>query len=178
MLEVQATSFSEASQKNITAILEFGLQCSEVNSTRTCAERYYPTEKVRYPENGSAICPDYFRWIYEDLSPWRQTGISREMVEQAAEKGDFRLVIVAGKAYVQKYRNGFQTRIPFTLWGFLQLLRRYPGEIPDLELVFECGDWPVIPKTNDAAAPPPVFRYCGDGSSANIVFPDWSFWGW
>ncbi|KAM0898250.1 hypothetical protein ACQ4PT_022023 [Festuca glaucescens] len=25
---------------------------------------------------------------------------------------------------------------------------------------------------------PPLFRYCGDDRTLNIVFPDWSFWGW
>lgn len=25
---------------------------------------------------------------------------------------------------------------------------------------------------------PPLFRYCGDDRTLDIVFPDWSFWGW
>jgi hypothetical protein len=120
--------------------------------------------------------------IYEDLRPWARTGITREMVERANRTANFRLVIVKGRAYVEKYQRAFQTRDVFTLWGILQLLRRYPGQVPDLELMFDCVDWPVI-KTRDsqgpnASDPPPLFRYCGDDDSLDIVFPDWSFWGW
>jgi len=120
--------------------------------------------------------------IYEDLRPWARTGITREMVERANRTANFRLVIVKGRAYVEKYQRAFQTRDVFTLWGILQLLRRYPGQVPDLELMFDCVDWPVI-NTRDsqgpnASDPPPLFRYCGDDDSLDIVFPDWSFWGW
>ncbi|KAL8124550.1 hypothetical protein AgCh_012268 [Apium graveolens] len=30
----------------------------------------------------------------------------------------------------------------------------------------------------NATAPPPLVRYCADDSTLDIVFPDWSFWGW
>ncbi|KAK6155715.1 hypothetical protein DH2020_009963 [Rehmannia glutinosa] len=80
------------------------------------------------------------------------------------------------------YEKSFQTRDVFTLWGILQLLRRYPGKVPDLDLMFDCVDWPVI-KASDyqgphAPKPPPLFRYCGDDQTLDIVFPDWSYWGW
>ncbi|RVW30647.1 hypothetical protein CK203_101275 [Vitis vinifera] len=48
-------------------------------------------------------CPEYFRWIHEDLRPWKSTGISRFAVESAEGDADFRLVIVNGKAYVEHY---------------------------------------------------------------------------
>ncbi|KAJ0892859.1 putative glycosyl transferase CAP10 domain-containing protein [Helianthus annuus] len=31
---------------------------------------------------------------------------------------------------------------------------------------------------NSAVVPSPLFGYCGDDDSFDIVFPDWSFWGW
>lgn len=85
---------------------------------------------------------------------------------------------------METYEKAFQTRDVFTLWGILQLLRKYPGMVPDLELMFDCVDWPVISaekyfsgRTNDLD-PPPLFRYCGNNETLDIVFPDWSFWGW
>ncbi|KAL8090523.1 hypothetical protein AgCh_039828 [Apium graveolens] len=30
----------------------------------------------------------------------------------------------------------------------------------------------------NATAPPPLVRYCADDSTLEIIFPDWSFWGW
>ncbi|KAF2297800.1 hypothetical protein GH714_003157 [Hevea brasiliensis] len=70
----------------------------------------------------------------------------------------------------------------FTVWGILQLLRRYPGRLPDMELMFDCDDKPVVRSSDysgpNSTGPPPLFRYCGDRWTMDVVFPDWSFWGW
>ncbi|KAL3524276.1 hypothetical protein ACH5RR_017110 [Cinchona calisaya] len=165
---------------------QFPLNCSNVNITKTCPLNYYPSKypPTNFNQNPPPNCPDYFRWIHEDLWPWRETGITVEMVEaaKAMNSAVFRLVIVNGTAYMETYRRSFQTRDIFSQWGILQLLRRYPGQVPDLDLIFTCGDRPSVvkefyPKPN-AKAPPPVFSYDGDDSTFDIVFPDWSFWGW
>ncbi|KAK4839518.1 hypothetical protein QYF36_022503 [Acer negundo] len=159
------------------------LNCNALNHTGTCPGDY-PTTPENYTENrpSPATCPDYFRWIHEDLRPWAHTGITREAIERAKRTANFRLVIVNGKAYVETFQKSFQTRDVFTLWGILQLLRRYPGELPDLEMMFDCVDWPVIISRDysgpDSPVPPPLFRYCGNDDSLDLVFPDWSFWGW
>ncbi|KAH6812107.1 O-glucosyltransferase rumi-like protein [Perilla frutescens var. frutescens] len=105
------------------------------------------------------------------------------MVAEAGRKATFRLTILDGKMYVQNFRESYQSRALFTLWGFAQLMRRYGGELPDLELMFECGDRPVIQAeqyngTGAGWVPPPLFKYCSDNQSYDIVFPDWTFWGW
>ncbi|CAN6461739.1 unnamed protein product [Victoria cruziana] len=127
-------------------------------------------------------CPSYFRWIHEDLRHWNQNGITRKMVESGKKLANFRLVIVRGMVYVETYRKSFQTRDLFTIWGVLQLLRWYPGRIPDLDLMFNGGDAPRVLVKNyrphKQLVPPPVFHYCADEASREIVFPDWSFWGW
>ncbi|ONI07048.1 hypothetical protein PRUPE_5G097300 [Prunus persica] len=168
-------------------VIEFPLNCSigsNINQTQTCPTSY-PTTFGNLDDlepSSSPICPDYFRFIHQDLMPWKATGITRDMVERAKETAHFRLVIVKGKAYVEKYKKSIQTRDVFTIWGILQLLRRYPGRLPDLELMFDCDDKPVI-RSRDFRGPnstqvPPLFRYCGDRWTKDIVFPDWSFWGW
>lgn len=149
---------------------------------QTCPRTYPSKHNPTNPNHPSNLtCPSYFRWIHEDLRPWRETGITRDMVERARRTAHFRLVIVDGKAYLEKYRQSIQTRDMFTLWGILQLLRLYPGRLPDLEIMFDCDDRPVV-RSKDFrgpnAGPPPVFRYCADEGSLDIVFPDWSFWGW
>ncbi|GKA51850.1 O-glucosyltransferase Rumi [Tanacetum coccineum] len=158
---------------------ESGLKCLDGPKTSTCPENYYP-KKFKYIYQGQrpapGMCPEYFRWIYEDLRPWAATGITLEMVERANRTANFRLVIIDGRAYVEVYEKGFQTRDTMTLWGILQLLRRFPGRIPDLDLMFDCVDWPVIQP--DGNPPPPLFRFCGDNNTLDIVFPDWTFWGW
>ncbi|KAH9647103.1 CAP10 domain-containing protein [Citrus sinensis] len=163
---------------------EYPLKCTDGNNTKTCPGTY-PTSYTPEEDHDSPLaptCPDYFRWIHEDLRPWARTGITREMVERANETANFRLVIVKGRAYVKRNIKAFQSRDTFTLWGILQLLRRYPGKIPDLDLMFDCVDWPILLKSNysvpGAPAPPPLFRYCANDQTFDIVFPDWSFWGW
>lgn len=161
--------------------LEIPLNCTAYNVTRSCPSNYPPSYDPdrRLPD---ATCPGYFRWIHEDLRPWSRTGISRDVLERARATANFRLTIIDGRAYVETYQKSFQTRDVFTLWGILQLLRRYPGRVPDLELMFDCVDWPVIPSRlytrPNATSPPPLFRYCGNDATLDVVFPDWSFWGW
>ncbi|XP_027348989.1 O-glucosyltransferase rumi-like [Abrus precatorius] len=151
--------------------------------TSTCPKDYYLTTFEQDQDSSAAsTCPEHFKWIHEDLKPWKSTGITREMVERGENISQFRLVIIQGKAYLEKYEGSFQTRDLFTIWGILQLLRLYPGRIPDLELLFATGDVTVVQKQNfqgsQPMSPPPVFHYCGQKNAYDIVFPDWSFWGW
>ncbi|KAL5565614.1 hypothetical protein UlMin_028778 [Ulmus minor] len=160
-------------------ISEFPLSCTEENITQTCPRTYPTSHNPSRPSN--LTCPSYFRWIHEDLGHWKVTGITREMVEKARKTADFRLVILEGKAYIETYKQSYETRDVFSQWGILQLLRLYPGKLPDLELMFECGDSPVVESSDfldPNSGPPPLFRYCGNESSLDIVFPDWTFWGW
>lgn len=159
--------------------IETPLNCSAYNLTNTCPTNQHAQANPSRP--WTATCPDYFRWIHEDLRPWAHTGITRDMVEKAKATANFKLIILDGKAYLETYEKSFQTRDVFTLWGILQLLRRYPGMVPDLEMMFDCVDWPVVladTYNGPNAGPPPLFRYCGNDATLDIVFPDWSFWGW
>ncbi|KAL1319358.1 hypothetical protein HN51_071649 [Arachis hypogaea] len=165
--------------------IEIPLNCTAYNLNKTCPnhEEIPADNQDRLP---SSTCPDYFRWIHEDLRPWAHTGITKEMVDKARKTANFKLVILKGKAYLETYGKAFQTRDVFTKWGILQLLRRYPGMLPDMEFMFDCVDWPVIlaeryggSNSNNASnVPPPLFRYCANDATLDIVFPDWSFWGW
>ncbi|KAF8108545.1 hypothetical protein N665_0108s0079 [Sinapis alba] len=167
-------------------ITKIPLSCTLVNNntTQTCPSNY-PT-KFEPTISSTETCPDYFRWIQQDLKVWQETGITRETLERAKPNAHFRLVIKSGRLYVDKYDKAYQTRDVFTIWGILQLLRMYPGQVPDLELLFLCHDRPGIWKRdfrqdnqdNGTWPPPPLFHYCGHRDAYDIVFPDWSFWGW
>uniref|UniRef100_F6I5Z6 Glycosyl transferase CAP10 domain-containing protein n=1 Tax=Vitis vinifera TaxID=29760 RepID=F6I5Z6_VITVI len=76
-------------------------------------------------------CPEYFRWIHEDLRPWKSTGISRFAVESAEGDADFRLVIVNGKAYVEQYRN-------YTLTGDQNWEKESNGGFKNSNLAYKC----------------------------------------
>lgn len=128
-------------------------------------------------------CPDYFRFIHHDLAPWKASKISKQLLDTARthiqNEASFTVVIKAGRLYVDPIGNCFQTRAVFSIWGLFQLIKLYPGLVPDVELVFGCGDKPVISRVNyTRSLPPPVFRYCTTTDDFDIPFPDWSFWGW
>ncbi|RWV87086.1 hypothetical protein BHE74_00043119, partial [Ensete ventricosum] len=156
--------------------------------TLTCSNQTSPTCK-RSSNMVSALslttsqqsptCPEYFRWIHEDLRPWKSTGITKEMVEGAQKLATFRLVVLDGRVYVEEYFGRSMTRNVFTLWGVLQLVNRYPGRVPDLDLMFNCMDQPSVRSAEYSSLTlPPVFHYCKDDQTSDILFPDWSFWGW
>ncbi|VAH25713.1 unnamed protein product [Triticum turgidum subsp. durum] len=162
---------------NISQTLSLAL-----SSNATCAS-VSETQLVPPTTAANSSCPAYFRFIHEDLHPWRAAGgITRTMLDRARTTANFRLVILHGLAYIERIAPAFQTRDLFTIWGILQLLRRYPGRIPDLDLMFDCVDWPVVHadeyQGENATILPPLFRYCGNNETLDIVFPDWSFWGW
>ncbi|CDY48931.1 BnaA09g39060D [Brassica napus] len=176
------TNKSATTTTNIPKIIiKIPLNCTLLNNntTQTCPSNY-PT-KFEPAISSSETCPDYFRWIHRDLKVWQKTGITRDTLEKARPHAHFRVVIKSGRLYVHQYEKAFQTRDVFTIWGILQLLRMYPGQIPDLELLFLCHDKPAIWKRDfkkDTWPPPPLFHYCGHRDAYDIVFPDWSFWGW
>ncbi|XP_059654226.1 uncharacterized protein LOC132300938 [Cornus florida] len=160
--------------------IKYPIICASPNTSQMCPSTYPTTYEVE--DSSAESCPEYFQWIHEDLKPWRNTGITRAMLERSKTIADIRIVIVNGTVYIEKYREVYETRDVFTVWGVLQLLRLYPGKIPDLDLMFQCNDKPNIKKNDyrgvNATKTPPLFHYCGDESTLDIVFPDWSFWGW
>ncbi|CAM6106088.1 unnamed protein product [Calypogeia fissa] len=121
-------------------------------------------------------CPSYFQFIHKDLEPWKETGITVEMVEAAKRTGIFRIVILDSKLYMERYDSCFQTRAVFTVFGLLLFLEKFKGQVPDVEFVFTCGDVPRIPKRLGVAAV--NFAYDSNHEHYDIPFPDWTFWGW
>lgn len=151
------------------------LQCSYL----TCR---YAAEALggarRRTGGGREECPKFFRAIHRDLAPWSESRISKAHVAAAQRYAAFRVVIVEGKVFVDWYYACVQSRAMFTLWGLLQLMRRYPGMVPDVDMMFDCMDKPSVNRTEHQAMPLPLFRYCTTKEHFDIPFPDWSFWGW
>ncbi|KAK9059566.1 hypothetical protein SSX86_020270 [Deinandra increscens subsp. villosa] len=131
---------------------------------------------TREPEK----CPDFYSSIHSDLEPWSNTNtrISYASLMEAKKFASLRVVIIGGKLYVDYYYDCVQSRALFTVWGILQLLKRYPGSIPDVDLMFDCMDRPIVSKRDHSDMPLPIFRYCTTPNHFDIPFPDWSFWGW
>ncbi|KAK8697783.1 hypothetical protein V6N13_113920 [Hibiscus sabdariffa] len=163
------------------------IQCSYLTCRYTSTDGgAQPSEKNLENRRGLASthtlpkCPNVFKFIYRDLEPWLNTRISIDHITQAKEHAAFRIVIVEGKLFVDLYYACVQSRMMFTLWGILQLLKKYPGMVPDVDIMFDCMDKPSIERNRigNGSLPLPLFRYCTTEAHLDIPFPDWSFWGW
>ncbi|KAK6927119.1 Glycosyl transferase CAP10 domain [Dillenia turbinata] len=128
--------------------------------------------------NNDTQCPEFYRWIHRDLEPWSKSKIQLTHLMEAQKRAAFRVTIVGGRLYVDLYFACVQSRQMFTIWGIFQLLRRYPGMIPDVDIMFDCMDKPSISRSEHQSMPLPLFRYCTTPQHFDIPFPDWSFWGW
>ncbi|XP_011080692.1 O-glucosyltransferase rumi homolog [Sesamum indicum] len=155
------------------------IRCTYLTCGQTSASNSsYPDHSRQSEDDQPMDCPEPFGYIQRDLEPWVESKISMFHIIEAQKYAAFRVVIIGGKLYVDFYYACVQSRAMFTVWGILQLLRRYPGKIPDLDLMFDCMDKPTINRTEHASMPLPLFRYCTTPEHMDIPFPDWSFWGW
>ncbi|KAK9153508.1 hypothetical protein Sjap_000988 [Stephania japonica] len=157
------------------------IQCSYLTCLRSLSPSPTHPSSPRIIRNSTASCPQFFSWIHRDLQPWARRGVSLADLAEAQKLAAFRLVIVGGRLYADFYFDCVQSRAMFTIWGFLQLLKRFPGMLPDVDLMFDCMDKPVVVLGMAQYAhnpPPPLFRYCSTRDHLDIPFPDWSFWGW
>ncbi|BAT88346.1 hypothetical protein LR48_Vigan09g125000 [Vigna angularis] len=151
------------------------LQCSYLTCRYAAGES--GEERRKFP-GGGGECPDFFGAIRRDLEPWMESRITKGHVAGAQRLAAFRVVIVDGKMFVDWYYACVQSRAMFTLWGLLQLLKRYPGKVPDVDMMFDCMDKPTVNRVEYQGMPVPLFRYCTTKEHFDIPFPDWSFWGW
>lgn len=151
------------------------LQCSYLSCSSLSQWKTPPRVDTSKPVED---CPRFFDLIHHDLEPWAKTRINMTQIMEAKKFAAFRAVIVGGRLFVDLYYDCFQSRAMFTIWGLLQLLKRYPGMVPDADMMFDCMDKPVIDRTEHGSLPLPLFRYCTNKKSFDIPFPDWSFWGW
>ncbi|CAD5190153.1 unnamed protein product [Musa acuminata subsp. malaccensis] len=166
------------SQPSKAQSVHITLSCPNQNAA-VCQRSTLASALSLTTSQNSATCPEYFRWIHEDLRHWKSTGITKETVESAKKFATFRLVVLDGRVYVEEYFGHLMARNVFTLWGILQLVNRYPGRVPDLDLMFNCMDQPAIKSAEyKSSTLPPVFHYCNNDQTSDILFPDWSFWGW
>nr|AFN53673.1 DUF821 [Linum usitatissimum] len=152
------------------------LSCPYFNRTITEPPQFVSSSSSK--PAAAQQCPEFFSYIHRDLEPWAKSGITEDQLMEAKNFAAFRIVIYQGKLYFDPYYACFQSRMMTTIWGFLQLLKKYPGMVPDVDLMFDCMDKPIFNRTEHQANPVPLFRYCTTREHFDIPFPDWSFWGW
>ncbi|KAE8699737.1 Downstream target of A 2 [Hibiscus syriacus] len=69
----------------------------------TCSTSVNISSAFNPKDSPTKTCPDYFRWIHQDLKQFKTSGITKDLIESGTPSADFRLVIVDGNAYVDRH---------------------------------------------------------------------------
>lgn len=138
------------------------------------------SSKLQHTGNATApLCPWWFGYMHTDFAPWKDRGINLEDVEASHKDANYNFQIINGELYVKFVKACWETRKNATIWGMLMLLRRFPGQIPDIDGAFDCHDYPqhqYFP-ANETEKVPIMFVQSSTKWHRNIMWPDFSFWG-
>ena len=69
-------------------------------------------------------------------------------------------------------------KIPYAILAIMDVIRHYPGQVPDLDAVLQTSDFPCMLASGSKDTPaPPLFGYNSHPTYTDIPFPDYSYWG-
>uniref|UniRef100_T1J8Z6 Glycosyl transferase CAP10 domain-containing protein n=1 Tax=Strigamia maritima TaxID=126957 RepID=T1J8Z6_STRMM len=112
-------------------------------------------------------CSCFEKTLDADLSPWHETGIGKEQIDQTKQFGTF-YQIIDHKLYRQK-----DCLFAFRCSGVEYFLLRILDGLPDVEFVLNTRDWPQSPKQWKQM---PIFSFSKTADYWDILYPAWSFW--
>lgn len=116
-------------------------------------------------------CDNTYNQIEKDLKPFQELDIKKEIrkiiqIYHQPESTSFCHYAIKDN---QIYRNCYGKHIGFNMFSdniLLSLVRKV--KLPDMELVINLGDWPLVHKKDDVL---PIFSWCGNNDNYDIVMP-------
>ncbi|XP_055902318.1 O-glucosyltransferase rumi homolog [Eupeodes corollae] len=150
----ECTSKSSPYQKDANSILS---QIKAANKT------YTPCPKEK--DDG---CSCHTSVIERDLAPFNPTGITKEAIESVLSYGT-KYQIVDHTLYRQK-----ACMFPSRCSGIEHFIKPLLKELPNMEMVVNCRDWPQIMR--DRGPKGPVLSFSKTADYLDIMYPAWSFW--
>ncbi|XP_076247010.1 O-glucosyltransferase rumi homolog [Calliopsis andreniformis] len=106
--------------------------------------------------------------IIQDLKPFKQKGISKDIINAAKSRGTF-YQIIGGKVYRQK-----DCMFPSRCAGIEHFLLKLASNLPDVELIINTRDYPQSSK--HFGGPLPIFSFSKTPQYYDITYPAWAFW--
>ncbi|XP_024867877.1 O-glucosyltransferase rumi homolog isoform X1 [Temnothorax curvispinosus] len=106
--------------------------------------------------------------IARDLRPFREKGVSEEMIEAARTRGTF-YQIIKGKLYREK-----DCMFPARCAGIEHFLLKIVGNLSDMDLVINTRDYPQSSEYFGNAMP--IFSFSKTPQYYDIMYPAWAFW--
>ncbi|XP_017849594.1 O-glucosyltransferase rumi [Drosophila busckii] len=114
-------------------------------------------------------CTCHAAVIKKDLAPYKSTGLSRKMLENAAKYG------TRYKIYKQQLYRDENCMFPARCQGIEHFLLQLLPQLPDMDLVINTRDYPQLQSAfrgQDAA----VFSFSKTQEHHDIMYPAWTFW--
>ncbi|KAL0106209.1 hypothetical protein PUN28_016128 [Cardiocondyla obscurior] len=106
--------------------------------------------------------------IARDLKPFKEKGISEELMEATRTRGTFYQVI-KGKLYREK-----DCMFPTRCAGIEHFLLKIIGNLSDMDLIINTRDYPQSSEYFGNAMP--VFSFSKTPQYYDIMYPAWAFW--
>ena len=121
-----------------------------------------------YVECKRENCNCHSDLIKSDLSTFAKSKISKSMIDEAMSYGVI-YQIIDHKLYRQK-----ECMFEFRCRGAEHFILQLIDTLPDMELVLNTRDWPMIGSFSDRRLP--VFSFSKTPDYWDITYPAWTFW--
>ncbi|XP_055377838.1 O-glucosyltransferase rumi homolog [Condylostylus longicornis] len=121
-----------------------------------------------YTPCSNRSCECHLPIIERDLAQF-SGGITKEMIDSVANKGT-KYQIINKKLYRQK-----SCMFPLRCSGVEHFIKMLLKELPNMEFIINCRDWPQLYK-NFVGTKGPVFSFSKTENELDIMYPAWSFW--
>ncbi|XP_076661548.1 O-glucosyltransferase rumi homolog isoform X2 [Halictus rubicundus] len=139
-------------------------------SKKEYSKYYYAIEEAkknyRPCNNKNNGC--YKNIIKQDLKPFKEKGINKDLISAAKNRGTF-YQIIQGNIYRQN-----DCMFPSRCAGIEHFLLKLAPSLPDIDLVVNTRDYPQTSKHFDN--PLPIFSFSKTAQYYDITYPAWSFW--
>jgi EGF-domain serine glucosyl/xylosyltransferase len=107
--------------------------------------------------------------LREDLAPFKRDGITKKMLDSVRERGT-KYQVIDHRLYREK-----NCMFPSRCSGVEHFIKQHLAELPDLEVIINCRDWPQINKSWGASKGP-VLSFSKTSDYLDILYPTWGFW--
>lgn len=114
-------------------------------------------------------CTCHSEVIDNDLAPFKNTGITKLMIDAVSDRGT-KYQIINNILYRQK-----DCMFPARCSGIEHFIKPFLKNLPNMEMIINCRDWPQVHK-NFGKNLGPVFSFSKTNDYLDIMYPTWGFW--
>jgi EGF-domain serine glucosyl/xylosyltransferase len=124
---------------------------------------------VYVPCNINKTCSCYTDVLKQDLAPFKRDGITKDMFDAGRDRGT-KYQVINHRLYRQKICT-----FPSRCSGVEYFIKQHLPELPNMEMIINCRDWPQINK-NWGTPKAPVLSFSKTADYLDIMYPTWGFW--